>query len=196
MMQVSWNAALCHWMSSTRHIQGQAGQEKLSLLCLTVKMNHNPLTLWELITWWHSVTSPKNPHLQNDRHMAKNRNAHLTMKSCTHIEETDNIHVQRVNKFTEDKEINVSRIWKCFKQKIHLIITKTEDSHSSSMCESLLQRLIIQCCHIVILYFPDMSIQTIKTYRKSFIFTLRNYKNLTHWYTNFITANMKVVLKG
>ena len=80
----------------------------------------------------------KDPHLQNDRHMAKNRNAHLTTKSCIHIAQTNNIHVQKVNKFTENKEINVLRLEKCFQQKIHLIITKTEDSHSSCMCESLL----------------------------------------------------------
>ena len=34
MMQVSWNAALCHWMTSTQYLQGQAEQEELSLLWL------------------------------------------------------------------------------------------------------------------------------------------------------------------
>lgn len=31
MMQVSWNAVLCHWMISSRNLLGQAGQEELSL---------------------------------------------------------------------------------------------------------------------------------------------------------------------
>jgi len=115
------------------------------------------------------------------------------MKSCIHIAQTDNIHVQRVNKFTEDKVINASRLEKYFQQKIHLIITKTEDSHSSCMCESLLRRLIIQCCHIFTLSFPDMSNQTNKTYTKSFTLTLHNYKNPTHQYSNFTRAKIKVV---
>jgi hypothetical protein len=34
MMQDSWNAALCQWMSSTQHLHGQVGQEELSLLSL------------------------------------------------------------------------------------------------------------------------------------------------------------------
>jgi hypothetical protein len=74
-----------------------------------------------------------------------------------------------------------------------LIITKTEDRHSSRMCESVLQRPIIHCCHIFTVSFPDKSIHTNKTYTKSFTLTLHNYKNLTHHYTNFITANIKVV---
>jgi len=61
------------------------------------------------------------------------------------------------------------------------------------MCESLLWRLIIQCCHIFTLSFSDMSNLNNKTYTKSFTLTLCNYKNPTHQCTNFTTANMKAV---
>jgi hypothetical protein len=136
---------------------------------------------------------PKDLHLQNDRYTAKNRNAHLTMKNCIHIAQPNNIHVQRVNKFKGDKEINVSRLEIWFQQKnFTLIITKTEDIHSSCTCESLPRRLIIQCFHIFTLYFSDMSNQTNLTYTKSLTLTLHNYKNPTLQNINFITANMKV----
>jgi hypothetical protein len=127
--------------------------------------NHDPLTRLKLFTHWYSVMS-SNTCILKFTNVATNINAHLRVKGCIHTSQTLNVHWKRVKKLYRRYTANWLMTGKMFQQTLHLLITKTEGSHSDSTSEPLLYGLLIQSCHNFILFLSDMSIQINKTYWK------------------------------